>query len=49
QVGRALPYPRTDKKYFFPCFRHAKHLVRSISMVKKGLKKQRNIPMKNNK
>ena len=44
-VGRTLRDKTAEIKHFFPGPAHGKHAVGCVTMMKKGLKKQRKIPM----
>jgi hypothetical protein len=46
QKGRTLGYIGESKKEFLPEFTHHKHAMSSVAMKKKCLRKQRQIPVK---
>ena len=49
EVRRTLRQPGKEKEEFFPGAVHGKSLVGGVAMLKKGLGKQRQVPMKNKK
>ena len=47
--GCPLEYPAQNVEKLLPSFSHGKHTVGRISMTEKGLRKERKIPMGNEK